>query len=231
MSRYSGRTSLTAGSWALWLATVTLTPHFCHASRRSCKGGVVEFAAAAHDKRHRLLLLGSRLEFVFEGLAHRLLVHTCSILPDRHETGKGKGPFIPRLKAGAFWPFSVSLHQVEEVEGIGVIRLGRPRDAHHQHEVHDAVRGVARLPEAVERYLPERTVDVAVGYPVRCLAVEVWIRAVGSKLAGPPTRGRDAGADDGHAGLARPRFDQLAQQSTQMNGRHGWGSGGATILV
>ena len=25
------------------------------------------------------------------------------------------------------------------------------------------------------------------------------------------------GADDGHAGLARPRFDQLAQQSTQMD--------------
>src|SRR5262249_23680090 len=31
------RTSLTAGNWALWLATVTLTPHVCQASRRSCR--------------------------------------------------------------------------------------------------------------------------------------------------------------------------------------------------
>jgi hypothetical protein len=33
------------------------------------QGGVVELAAAAYDKRHRVLLVGSRLEFVLERLA------------------------------------------------------------------------------------------------------------------------------------------------------------------
>jgi hypothetical protein len=39
------------------------------------KGSIVEFAAAAHDKRQRRHLLGGRFQLVLEGLAYALLVH------------------------------------------------------------------------------------------------------------------------------------------------------------
>jgi hypothetical protein len=48
----------------------------------------------------------------------------------------------------------VSFHRVEQVECIGVIGPGFSGDAHHQHEVKEAVRGVARRPEALERDFP-----------------------------------------------------------------------------
>src|SRR5215475_1408365 len=38
------------------------------------KCGIVEFTAVTYDKRHCLLLLGSRFELVFIRLAHRLLL-------------------------------------------------------------------------------------------------------------------------------------------------------------
>src|SRR5690242_17062398 len=41
------------------------------------QGGVVEFTAAAQDKRHGSLLLGSGPEFVAKGLACALCVHAC----------------------------------------------------------------------------------------------------------------------------------------------------------
>src|SRR5258706_13843327 len=72
------------------------------------EGGVVEFTAATQDERHCPLLLGSRLEFVLEGLAYRLLVHRylfCLIGMDAAR----RGAIHPRLKIGAFWPFSLRM--------------------------------------------------------------------------------------------------------------------------
>src|SRR5262249_41370151 len=44
------------------------------------QGGVIEFPAAAHDKRQHLLLRRGGLEFVLEGLAYGQLLHLCPTL-------------------------------------------------------------------------------------------------------------------------------------------------------
>jgi len=48
----------------------------------------------------------------------------------------------------------VGFHRVEQVERIGEIGPGFSGDAHHQHEVEEAMCGVARCPEAIERDFP-----------------------------------------------------------------------------
>src|SRR6476661_2199774 len=59
------------------------------------QGGVVEFTAAAHDKRHCLFLLRCRLEFVLERLAHRLLVHSYLFCLIGTKPARGEGHSSP----------------------------------------------------------------------------------------------------------------------------------------
>ena len=68
-SWYSGRTSLMAGNSALWSRSSDTHPAFMPGVTAFLKRSIVEFPAAAHDKRHGLLLFWSRLELVFEGFA------------------------------------------------------------------------------------------------------------------------------------------------------------------
>src|SRR5260370_11354112 len=80
-------------------------------------------------------------------------------------------------------PGEVRLHGVEEVKGVHVVcRDLVAGDAHHQHEVHESVRRVARQPQAVEADLGERGVHVAGSDPADRLAVELWIRSVRAEL-------------------------------------------------
>src|SRR5215469_12651242 len=77
------------------------------------QSGIVEFPAATQNKCHPLLLLGSRLELVLEGLADGTYRHLfvdlgrvphAGSLAQMFAASKAKGPFIPRLKAGDEWP-------------------------------------------------------------------------------------------------------------------------------
>ena len=73
------------------------------------QSGVVEFPTAAQDKLHRLLLLRSRLEFIFECLAYCLLFHSYLFCLIGRKPARGIGTFIPRSSRGVFCPLSVIL--------------------------------------------------------------------------------------------------------------------------
>jgi len=72
-----------------------------------CEARVVEFTAAAHDKRHCPLLFRSRLEFVFVGLAYpvdRLLGHREPFCLMGTKSAEREGHSSPGSSRGAFWP-------------------------------------------------------------------------------------------------------------------------------
>src|SRR5262249_41031981 len=73
------------------------------------KSSVVEFAAAAQDKRQRSFLLRRRLQFIFEGFAHRLRLHATLFCLIGRKPARGIGTFIPRSSRGVFCPPSVIL--------------------------------------------------------------------------------------------------------------------------
>ena len=90
--------------------------------------------------------------------------------------------------------------------------------AHHQHEVHEAVGGVARGVQAVERHLGEAALEVAAGDPVDGLAVEVRVGAVRAELARAAELERQvAGADDRDPTVVGPGLDELPDRPAQLD--------------
>ena len=123
---------------------------------------------------------------------------------------------------------------MEQVEGLDVVGLlPLAGDAHHQHEVHEAMGGVARLVQRVQGHLGQAAVDVAGGDPVDRLAVELRVGSVLAELARPAELQRQvAGADDRDPLVAVPRLDPAAQMALpSWTNRCGCGSGGAKMFV
>jgi hypothetical protein len=71
------------------------------------QASVIEFAAAAHDKLHGLLLLRRRFEFVLVGLANRLLVHRSLLCLIGVQTARRQRHSSPDSSRGMNGPISV----------------------------------------------------------------------------------------------------------------------------
>ena len=107
------------------------------------------------------------------------------------------------------------MEQVEAVHVVGLAVAGRP---HHQHEVHEAVGGVARRVQAVQGDAGQAAVDVAVRDPLHGLGVEVRIGPVLAELARPAELQRQVpGPDQGHAQVAGPGVDDVAQGAAELD--------------
>ena len=116
-------------------------------------------------------------------------------------------------------PGEIRLHRVEQVDRFHVVGCGSlAGDAHHQHEIHEAVSGVAGLMQRVQGHLGQASLDVAVRDPVHRPAVELRIRPVFAELAGSAEfEGEMAGADDRHPLVRRPRLDEFADGGAELH--------------
>src|SRR5579883_779944 len=91
-------------------------------------------------------------------------------------------------------------------------------DAHHQHKIEEAMRGVARRPKALQRNFPQRTLNIAVGDPLDGFTVKLRVRSMRAKLARPAKFERQvAGSNDSNALLAGPGFKKTAQGAPQLD--------------
>src|SRR5262245_35778506 len=108
ISRSSGRTSLI--SWGALSGQGDAHAALRRRLAAFLQGGAVEVAAPAHDKRDAHSCSRVGLSLYLKGLCTpcgSMWVHVgpyLSLLPDSHERGKSRGPFIPQLKTRAFWP-------------------------------------------------------------------------------------------------------------------------------
>jgi len=102
---------------------------------------------------------------------------------------------------------------MKEVQRIHVVGANVvTNNAHHQHEIHEAVGRIAGLPEAVEGDLAQTALDIGVGDPVDGAPVELGIRPVRAELTRTTQLQRQVPrADDGHTLLAGPGLDQPPQ--------------------